>query len=152
MSQIPLAGRRLLAFAALLAVSSAVAAQPRPLGVGVKVAAVPQVGLDLRFSETLGVRLLTSLSVGNDDASGVTTVAVPLHFRPVGRTTVYVGPSLTVINYEDLAFAGGLIGVEYEVGRRVGLFGEIAVDVGVDESYLDVSTGINTGLGAFYRF
>ena len=143
--------RRLLVLAALLA-GTAVAAQPRPLGVGVKVAAVPQVGLDLRFSETLGVRLLTSLSVGNDDASGVTTVSVPLHFQPVGRTTVYVGPSLTIVDYEDLAFAGGLVGVEYEVGRRVGLFGEVAVDVGIDESYVDVSTGINTGVGAFYRF
>ena len=143
--------RTLLVLAALL-VGSAVSAQPRPLGVGVKVGAVPQVGLDLRFAETVGVRLLTSLSVDNDDASGVSTVAVPLRFRPVRRTTVYAGPSVTFVGYEDLAFAGGFVGVEVELGRRVGAFGEIAVDIGVDNVYTDVTTELNTGVGAFYRF
>lgn len=142
--------RRLLVLIVLLA-GTAVAAQPRPLGVGVKVAATPQVGIDLRFSETFGVRALTSLSTGNG-TSGVTTLSVPLRFRPVGRTSVYVGPSLTIIDYEDLAFAGGVLGVEYDLARRVGLFGEIGLDVGIDESYVDFSTGINTGVGAFYRF
>lgn len=143
--------RTLLVLAALLT-ASAVAAQPRPLGVGVKVGIVPQVGLDLQFAETVGVRLLTSLSVQNDDAGGLSTVAVPLRFRPVGRATVYVGPSVTFVGFDDVAFAGGLIGVDVEVGRRVGLFGEIGVDVGLADQYADVATDVNTGIGAFYRF
>ena len=142
---------RLSALAALLA-ASAVAAQPRPLGVGVKVGTVPQVGLDLQFAETVGVRLLTSLSVRNDDAGGLSTVAVPLRFRPVRRTTVYVGPSVTFVGFDDVAFAGGLVGVDVQIGPRVGVFGEVGVDVGLDDRYADVATDVNTGVGAFYRF
>ena len=144
--------RRLLALTVLLAVSSAASAQDRPLGVAVKVGAVPQVGLDLRFAQTVGVRLLTSLSVDDEDARGISTVAVPLRFRPVGRTAVYLGPSVTFVNYEDVAFAGGLIGVEIEVGRRVSLFGEVALDVGLEERFTDATTELNTGIGAAYRF
>ena len=144
--------QRLLVLSALLIVSSAVAAQDRPLGVAVKVGAVPQVGVDLRFAETVGVRVLTSLSVQFENASGLSTIAVPLRFRPVGRATTYLGPSLTFVGYEDLAFAGGLIGVEYALGRRVALFGEVALDIGVDEQYADVATDLNTGVGAIYRF
>ncbi|MDT0632241.1 hypothetical protein [Rubrivirga litoralis] len=142
----------LAALALLFVFAGSAAAQPRPLGVGVKVGVEPQVGLDLHLGETVGLRLLTSLTVGNDDAFGTSTVAVPLRFPAVRRVAVFVGPSVTFVNFEDVAFAGGIVGVEYDLGSRVSLVGEVGLDVGIDDGFADFSTGVNTGVGAFYRF
>lgn len=139
----------LAAAAALLALPPPADAQVRPLGFGVKAGPLPQFGFDIHVSPRVGLRLLGSV---NDDFDGVATAALPIRFPSAGRTAVYVGPSVTFVDYEDVAFAGALIGAEYDLADRVSLFGEIGLDVGVDEQYADFTTSLNTGVGAFYRF
>lgn len=113
-----------------------------------------QIGLDLPVGDRASVRAITSLSidVDRDDVSGVLNVAVPIRFPNGSQTALYLGPSLTVVRYEDFAFVGALFGVEHTLTQRITLFGEGGVDVGLDESYVSLTTALNTGVGAVFRF
>lgn len=143
---------RLLSLLALITLAPAASAQ---IGAVVKAGGSGgQVGLDIPVGDRASVRAAASLSIDfdTDDVGGVLNVAVPIRFPNGTRTAPYIGPSLTVFGYEDFAFVGALFGVEHVATERITLFGELGVDIGLDESYVSLTTGVNTGVGAIYRF
>ena len=136
---------RLVVLSALLLASAAAHAQSRPVSAVVKATSQPQFGLDARLGERISVRALTAFATDFGDTSVILNLAGFYRLSGPGSFGTRVGASLTTVNLEDVPLFGGIVGADYALSDRFGVFGEVALDV---DTTADVLLSVsNTGVG-----
>ncbi|HOV24041.1 MAG TPA: hypothetical protein PL107_07225 [Candidatus Marinimicrobia bacterium] len=123
------------------------------LGVNVKAQIIPQVGISYGISDKIQTRLSTywEFSGGEFIYSTISSLSFQIKLSSDESLSTYIGPDITYHGFIDRLFLGIILGAEYKVHKKLGLFAEFGPSLGVGDG-IESFSFLNTGVGVKYFF
>jgi hypothetical protein len=138
----------------LVILHSLISAQEKGrFGIIVKAQLIPQIGISYGISDRIRARLSTYLEFSDGDLiySTVSSLNLQIKLSADGDLSTYIGPDFTYHGFMDEFFLGVILGTEYKVHKKLGLFGEFGPSLIVGDGIEGISF-LNTGVGIKYYF
>lgn len=115
----------------------------------IKAQYVPTVGAEFKLSQKISLRPSIMATISNN-SSFIVNAALIFNTKSNDLLTKYIGTNFTYESSLDGIYAGLLAGVKTNINNKIGVFGEIGLDVGLFGDGIE-SIGLqNTGVGINY--
>ena len=115
----------------------------------VKAQYIPTVGAAFKISNRLSIRpsIMANISDGNSSVVGQLAI-----LRLSKNTTLlkYIGTNFTYDKLYDGVFIGILFGIKTNINTKIGVFGEVGLDVGLRGDGISDFGLLNSGVGINY--
>jgi hypothetical protein len=123
------------------------------IGLLVKAQIIPQVGISYGISNKIQTRFSTFVSFRKGDliSSTVSSLDLLIRLSSDKSLSTYIGPDMTYYGYIENLFFGILLGAQYNLHPKVGLFAEFGPSLGIGDEMRGISF-LNTGIGIVYYF
>ncbi|MGC9365292.1 MAG: hypothetical protein ACP5FZ_12095 [Fidelibacterota bacterium] len=122
-------------------------------GITIKSQLVPQIGISYGFSDKIQTRVSTFLEFDDGDLfySNISSLSVLIGAASDKSIYKYIGPDVTFNGYQEVFYLGLILGVQYRLHPKFGVFAEFGPSFKVING-IDSFSFLNTGIGIKYHF
>lgn len=121
------------------------------IGLIAKAQLIPHIGISYNISEDIILRPSFYLEYieGDFNRSIMTSLSILLKVSSDKSLSTYIGSDVTYHGFMDKFFIGIILGTEYNIHKKVSLFGEFGPSLQIGDG-LEGIVFLNTGIGIIY--